>query len=116
MVLSIGFRSSVSFPPAIQATGLLTLTPAGLPPAEHASLSWTRGLSRRSSGNPTYHSLTVRAANPRAARYRQVDDMRGIEFGDSSHSTLQNNSSPIGVELSHGRIHSRAGRRDNRFA
>ena len=27
--------------PAIQATGLLTLTPAGLSPAEHASLRWT---------------------------------------------------------------------------
>src|SRR5215467_14754025 len=46
--LSIGFRSSVSFPPAIQATGLLTLTPAGLPPAEHTSLSWTRDAARPS--------------------------------------------------------------------
>ena len=27
--------------PAIQATGLLTISPAGLPPAEHASLRWT---------------------------------------------------------------------------
>ena len=39
--LSIGFRMLVSRHPAIQATGLLTLTPAGLSPAEHASLRWT---------------------------------------------------------------------------
>jgi hypothetical protein len=40
-VLSIGFRCWVSRHLAIQATGLLTLTPAGLSPAEHASLRWT---------------------------------------------------------------------------
>ena len=40
--LSPGFRMLVSRYPAIQATRLLTLTPAGLsPPAEHASLRWT---------------------------------------------------------------------------
>ena len=39
--LSIGFRVLVSLHPAIQATGLLTFTPAGLSPAEHASLRWT---------------------------------------------------------------------------
>jgi len=39
MALSIGYRSSVSFPPAIQATGLLTFAPVGLSPTEHASLS-----------------------------------------------------------------------------
>jgi hypothetical protein len=38
MALSIGYKSSVSLPPAIQATGPLTLTPVGLPPTEHASL------------------------------------------------------------------------------
>jgi hypothetical protein len=37
----IGFRVLVSRHPAIQATGPLTSTPAGLTPAEHASLSWT---------------------------------------------------------------------------
>ena len=41
MALSMGFRSSVSLLPAIQATGLLALTPAGLTPAEHVSLRWT---------------------------------------------------------------------------
>ena len=41
MALSMGFRSSVSLLPAIQATGLLALTPAGLTPAEHVSLLWT---------------------------------------------------------------------------
>src|SRR5450755_4887514 len=41
MVLSIGFRNSVSFLSAIQATELLTFAPVGLPPTEHASLYWT---------------------------------------------------------------------------
>jgi hypothetical protein len=49
MVLSIGFRASVSLRPAIQATGLLTFAPAGLTPAEHASLSWTHN---RTCGSP----------------------------------------------------------------
>src|SRR5712691_940397 len=38
MGLSIGFRSSISLLPAIQATGLLAVALAGLPPAERASL------------------------------------------------------------------------------
>ena len=37
----MGFRVLVSLHPAIQATGRLTLAPAGLPPAEHTSLHWT---------------------------------------------------------------------------
>ena len=41
MALSIGFRDSVSFLPAIQATGLLTFTLVGLSPTEHTSLRWT---------------------------------------------------------------------------
>jgi hypothetical protein len=41
MALSMGFRPSVSLQSAIQATGLLTLTLAGLTPAENASLLWT---------------------------------------------------------------------------
>jgi hypothetical protein len=39
--LSIGFKVLVSRHLAIQATGLLTIAPAGLSPAEHASLRWT---------------------------------------------------------------------------
>jgi hypothetical protein len=35
------FRVLVSLQPAIQATGRLTLAPAGLTPAEHTSLRWT---------------------------------------------------------------------------
>ena len=34
-------RLLLSRHPAIQTTGLLTVAPAGLPPAEHASLNWT---------------------------------------------------------------------------
>ena len=41
MALSMGFRTSVSLPPAIQATGPRTFTPVGLSPTEHASLRWT---------------------------------------------------------------------------
>jgi hypothetical protein len=37
----MGFRYSVSLLPAIQATGLLFLTLAGLTPAEHTYLTWT---------------------------------------------------------------------------
>jgi hypothetical protein len=39
--LSIGFDTLVSRSAAIQTTGFLTVTPAGLTPAEHASLRWT---------------------------------------------------------------------------
>ncbi|CAD6561311.1 hypothetical protein LMG28727_07392 [Paraburkholderia kirstenboschensis] len=54
---SIGFRVLVSRHPAIQATELLTSTPAGLSPAEHASLSWTHNRTCRSpaSGSRTGH-------------------------------------------------------------
>ena len=41
LLLSMGFRESVSLLPAIQATRLLTPPLAGLSPAEHASLCWT---------------------------------------------------------------------------
>src|SRR5271166_3881573 len=47
--LSIGFRVLVTRHPAIQTTGLPTFTPAGLSPAEHASLRWTHN---RAGGFP----------------------------------------------------------------
>src|SRR5271165_6507843 len=53
--LSIGFRVLVSRHPAIQTTGLLTLAPAGLSPAEHASLRWTHN---RRCGSPASGSRT----------------------------------------------------------
>jgi len=43
MALSAGFEVSVSLHLSAQATGPLTLTPAGLTPAELDNLSWTRG-------------------------------------------------------------------------
>src|SRR5712692_11004428 len=52
MALAIGYRSSVSLLPAIQATGLLTITPVGLSPTEHASLRWTRGF-------PLFHGFVA---------------------------------------------------------
>ena len=51
--LSIGFRVLVSRHPAIQTTGLLTIAPAGLSPAEHASLRWTHN---RAGGFPAHGS------------------------------------------------------------
>ena len=47
----MGFRVSVSLHPAIQATGRLTVTPAGLIPAEHTSLRWTH---KRTQFSRTY--------------------------------------------------------------
>ena len=46
IALSMGFKRSVSLPFAIQATRSLTLTLAGLTPAEHISLRWTHNLAR----------------------------------------------------------------------
>src|ERR1039457_3385840 len=68
-VLSIGFRVLVSRHPAIQATGLLTLPPAGLSPAEHASLRWTHNRTCRfpASGSRTrLHAFTHDWSPPRA--------------------------------------------------
>ena len=42
--LSIGFIGFVSSTDAILATGILTSSPVGLTPTEHARLSWTHSL------------------------------------------------------------------------
>jgi hypothetical protein len=58
MALSIGYRSSVSFLSAIQATGLLTFSPVGLSPTEHASLSWTHDVAlHRSIAPDSFHRV-----------------------------------------------------------
>src|SRR5208283_2064398 len=57
--LSIGFRVLVSRHPAIQTTGRLTLAPAGLSPAEHASLRWT------------HHWISTSRTSPSASTARQ---------------------------------------------
>src|SRR5664280_3530409 len=64
----MGFRVLVSLHPAIQATGRLTLAPAGLPPAEHTSLHWThnRTCSFPASGFPTGFIIKHTAAPPPA--------------------------------------------------
>ncbi len=49
MALSVGFICFVSSTYATQATGLLTLTPTGLTPVEHASLRWTHCLPKTPS-------------------------------------------------------------------
>src|ERR1022692_288815 len=48
MVLSIGFKVSVSLHFAIQATRLLILASAGIVPAERVRLSWTHNRTCRS--------------------------------------------------------------------
>ena len=50
--LSASFTRFVSSTDVTQATGLLTLAPVGLTPTEHASLRWTRSLSKTSSAAP----------------------------------------------------------------
>ena len=50
MALSVGFIRFVSSTNATQATGLLTLTPVGLSPTEHASLCWTHWFAKNRSG------------------------------------------------------------------
>jgi hypothetical protein len=59
---SIGFTSFVSSTRAIQATGLLALTPVGLTPTEHASLRWTHCLRKTPSAakiGPLAQSTTL---------------------------------------------------------
>ena len=63
--MSIGFKVLVSRHPAIQTTGLLTLAPAGLSPAEHASLRWTHN---RTGGFPAYGSPVGRYCIEAVAR------------------------------------------------
>ena len=46
MALSVGFIRFVSSTNATHATGLLTVTPVGLPPTEHASLCWSRWFAK----------------------------------------------------------------------
>ena len=59
MRLSRGFRVSVSLRPALPATGLPILTPAGLSPAEHISLSWTHNRTGPVSRHPALRSQTL---------------------------------------------------------
>ena len=49
MALSIGFIRFVSSTNATHATGLLTVTPVGLSPTEHASLCWPHCSAKTSS-------------------------------------------------------------------
>ena len=56
----MGSRYSVSLISAIQATGLLTITPAGLTPAEHASLSWTHNRTGEFLTSGSSVTLTIR--------------------------------------------------------
>jgi hypothetical protein len=46
MALSVGFIRFVSSTDATQAKGLLTFTPVGLTPTEHASLRWTHSFAK----------------------------------------------------------------------
>jgi hypothetical protein len=78
MASSMGFRGSVTRPPAIQATGLLALTPAGLPPAEHLRLLWThmepsRGRSKRPPPSWSPTGPTPSPPRPRRANHRALD-------------------------------------------
>src|SRR5262249_53913769 len=66
--LSMGFQDFGSFRsrhPAIRTTGLLTFAPAGLPPAEHTSVT---GRNNRRSRFPEYGSPTGFTARPTAGQ------------------------------------------------
>ena len=54
-VLSIGFIGFVSSTDAIQAKGILTSSPVGLAPTEHARLCWTHCLLNIPSGLLSRH-------------------------------------------------------------
>ena len=68
MIWSIGFKDSVSFLLAIQATRLLTFASVGLSPTEHASLRWTHNRRCRfpASGSPE-NSRLRHAQDPKDA-------------------------------------------------
>jgi hypothetical protein len=74
--LSIGFRILISLHPAIQTTGRLTFAPAGLPPAEHASLNWTHF---RTASFPQYgwKADCPSGAFP-ASTLKSAPDIRGV--------------------------------------
>src|SRR4029077_2718552 len=86
--LSIGFRVSVSLHPAIQTTGLLTLAPAGLSPAEHTSLRWTHNRTCRfpASGFPAgftaRHATGPLGAGVGGTERRVLDECHQMDTGD----------------------------------
>ena len=63
MALSVGFIRFVSSTNATQATGVLTITPVGLPPTEHASLCWS---------HECHMSSTAIRDRRRTLRYRHL--------------------------------------------
>ena len=87
--LSIGFRVLVSLHPAIQTTGLLTLAPAGLSPAEHASLRWTHNRTSRfpASGSRTrLHAFAFACTVTIAASATSATTCVGVEKRLISHT------------------------------
>ena len=71
----MGFRVLVSLHPAIQATGRLTLAPAGFHPAEHTSLHWTHNRTCRSpaSGSRTRLHALLSHATPSAVSEHSLE-------------------------------------------
>ncbi len=91
MALSMGFRSSVSLLPAIQATGLLAVAPKGLTPSERVSLRWTHQLGgalhlRRILREylAYYHScrthLSLEKDSPEPRKVESPDQGKVVEF------------------------------------
>lgn len=69
LAVSMGSRGLVSLTPTIQATGRLAVTPAGLPPAERASLHWTH---HRTCGVPASGCPRVTVRHSRRMRNRPM--------------------------------------------
>ena len=76
--LSVGFTRFVSSTDATQATGLLTPTPVGLTPTEHASLTWTHCVPKTRSWLPRIRFLSRHdnLSRPVAVQPRDAPAMR----------------------------------------
>src|SRR5262249_42568608 len=70
--LSIGFRVLVSRHSAIQTTGLLTLAPAGLSPAEHTSIRWTHNRTCRFPASGSRTRLHAHSTRSRSLMEKEV--------------------------------------------
>ena len=87
--LSIGFRVLVSRHPAIQTTGLLTFAPAGLSPAEHASLRWTHTRTCRFPASGSSRKSFARVGVEDAVRDLPVEKRTEVMMSPPSSSPVR---------------------------
>ena len=73
MALSVGFIRFVSSTNATHATGLLSGTPVGLPPTEHASLCWSHCLDKNLS-HADFIDASIQHNSPLGHAYQNALD------------------------------------------